>query len=189
MLLKRRAEQHKPISRFNYQSLCVELTTRSGTDCVDCTKDLSCCILRSVQKIPATIHGRNTDLMKVRLFNGQEISQVENYTAYKSLQHTKTRAGKMAYAIIDGRLELYGNDLLKYIVVEGPFNDPTDLVDFHSCGSDNTESCYDIRSDNFPIEESLVPTLRELVYKELSVSINLADDTKNDSTPNAPNQI
>jgi len=189
VLLKQRAEKHKPISKFNYQKFCVELECVSASDCIDCSKDISCNVLRSTKKLPVSIHGRNKDLLRVRLMNGEQVSYVSDYTEFKTLQYSKTRKNKMAYTMTNGYLEIYGNDILKYVVVEGPLSDPTDLVEWTTCGTTNTESCYDIRNDEFPMEESIFPTVRDMIYKELNVSINLMDDTKNDSTTDKQNQI
>lgn len=181
LLLRQRAEKHRGLSQFNNQKFCVELKCASNGGCIDCDKDINCNVLRSIKKLPSTIHGRNNDLLKVRTVAGMQLSKVSDYSEYKSLAFTKTRRDKLVYTISNGYLEVYGSELLKYLWVDAPLEDPTALVDWNTCGSDNTESCYDILSDEFPMEESLIPTLKEMIYKELGISRQMVEDERNDS--------
>lgn len=185
-LLKRRAEKYRALSRFNYQKFCVPLETVSESDCVDCNdcaKNLNCNILRSTKKLPTALNSRNTDVIKVRTIGGDQLSSVSDFSEYKSLQYSKTRKNKKVYSIVNGYLEVYNTDLLRFVIVEGVLEDPTALVDWNTCGSSNTDTCYDIQQDDFPLEESMFPIIKDMIFKELNLTIQLPEDERNDSRP------
>lgn len=182
MLLKQHYKDiKKEIPESNYQTICldlIEVPAISGELCEGGS------YLRTTQKIPDMMTLGSTRVFTEDYYQG-DISFVSRermkYVGYnKWLQN-------IIYASIGPDNHLYLKSFnpqylyLKCIKLTGIFEDPEKAEEASSCPEDNNENTCDPLDKSYPIEEALIPTLIELVVKELSGAVYKPSDTQNNS--------
>lgn len=181
LLLRRRIINNKRLSRFNYIPLCVKLERVSFFDC-SCISSTDCLVLKSTKKIPTVLSSRFKDLFNVYTMAGKQIGAT-TLDRFKTLKYSETRSNKPSVAIIDGYLYVFNNLFLKALVIEGIWEDPTELVDFNICdihGNTTTETCFDIRESEFPIDGDLHEDMYRIALDSIIQASNIPEDKIND---------
>ena len=168
-LLKESFTKYNLISPFNFQFIdCLPLEFTIIPDCPCVTP--GCKLLRTKIKIPKAINSRNNVFLKVYTPAGVEIP----FGSLDSLKYNKyslTKKDKDFYIIHNDHIVIYtSNNSLKNISVKGVFEDPTELLSILQC--DSTVICYDPKTQDFPIEMALIPSLNELVYIDIMKYMN-----------------
>ena len=165
ILKQRYSDLKKPIPESNYQTLCldlIEVPAISGEPCEGGS------YLRSTEKLPITMRVGNPRVYPMDFYQG-EITYVSRdrmrYVGYnKYLQN-------IIYCSIapDGYLYFKSWNpqflYLEKVKFTAIFEDAPAASDYE-CSSGEEDTC-DIMDRQFPIEDSLVPPLIELVVKEL----------------------
>lgn len=183
-LLSGRTEKYKMIGPNNIQSICVPLVRTKFHDC-ECI-EVGCDILKSAIEIPSVIVKDSKPLITVRFFSGGTLPYVtpEHQISNRS---SNVLVDAVGYYIKNRFLYIWNTLDLKAVIVEGVFEDPLVLRDFKICNEDGDiyDDCvYDPLKQPFPIDENLVFDLKQLVYKELGISLQLQSDTTNDGQSN-----
>jgi hypothetical protein len=179
-LLRQSMESSKNISKFNWQTFCLPLTPT--TNIFDCGCFEDDCELLQTSAIPSTISKGGKSLLKVLNFSGDQISYTP-IIRVSDLKHTKHFKNKTVYTLVNDKITIYNNNLLKCIVIQGVFEDPLELdglINVDGDGNPTGQCIFDKNTSDFPMDANLARAVRELVYKELLISYKLTQDAGND---------
>ena len=183
LVLKKEMEMaNRTLSSANMQNICLDLAPY--TDGEDPCGDVS---LRSTSKLPSLINEYKVTVYPAEYSAGDRLI----YTSMERLRfvtyNRMTRA--LIYAAKGPDSYLYvksGNPQYMYleqVTVRGVFEDFTEAAKL-GCESSEEEKC-DIMDTEFPLESALVPTVVELVVKELTGYKYQPRDTRNNATDDA----
>lgn len=185
-LLKQRyySDLKKQIPESNYQTLCLDLEKTEAIDGLPCEGGF---YLRTTKPIPDMLPFGITRLYTSGSYYKGDITFVSKdrfkYTGYnKYLQN-------IIYATLDpdGRIYLNSaNPQFLYLCnakLTGIFENAEEASELECDNEDNPEEC-DILEREFPLEDSLIAPLIELVTKELSPSIAAPEDKENNADDN-----
>lgn len=185
LLKQRYSDIKKQIPESNYQTICldlIEVPAIAGEPCEGGS------YLRSKEKIPTLMQIGNPLLHPIDYYQG-DIAYVSRermkYVGYNRFLQN------IIYASLGPDQYLYmksGNPQYLYmeqVRMTGIFED-TERAEELSCNKDSSSSC-DILDKDFPVEESLIPTLIELCVKELSGSVYKPKDDSNNALDDLSN--
>lgn len=186
LLKQRYSDIKKPIPESNYQTICLDLIQVPAISGEPCTGGV---YLRSKNKIPFTMKIGNPRVYPIDYYQG-EITYISRdrmrYVGYnKYLQN-------IIYCSLGPDNYLYfKSSNPQYLYLEkakftGIFQDSIQASGLQC--NDEGELCDPI-DRVFPIEDSLIPSLIELVVKELSGAIYRPSDDKNDAKDELANKI
>ena len=183
LLKQRYSDVRKEIPESNYQTICIDLEEVYGFPSLASAPCSSNRYLRSTKPIPYMMSVGSRLITTIDFFNGNI-----NYVDSERFQYTghNKYLRNQAYGTIapDSHLYLKSNNsqfyYLKKIKLTGIFEDSTALIGLQCPSIDGSTTC-DIMDMQFPLEESLVPPLIELVVKELSAFKYQPRDTENNS--------
>ena len=188
LLKQKYSDIKKYIPESNYQTICLDLIqvpAIAGGPCEGGT------YLRSKEKIPFLIKIGTPRVYPLDYYQG-EITYVSRdrmrYVGYnKFLQniiYCSLGPDNYLYFKSSNPQYLY----LEKVKFTGVFQDSTKASDLQ-CPDDNGDIICDVLDRTFPIEDSLIPPLVELIVKELSSSIYRPDDEINNAKDDLANKI
>lgn len=184
-LIKKEQEKQKATtdiaSEFEYQQICLDLERTPAIDGSPCTGGY---YLRTTQKIPKILEGNTPRVYPVDYYQGVNIS----YIPRDRMRFVGTN--KFLHNIIYVSL---GPDLHLYLKSSNPqfihlcklrmsaiFEDFDETADY-LCDEDASSMACDVLDMEFPVREYLVPTLIDLVVKELTGVKYAPEDTDNNA--------
>jgi hypothetical protein len=161
---------------------CVELEV---ADPVECCIDLppGCKLVRTVERIPNTIELHNSKLI-TRIGNINMMDKKFNFVPYERFifsGNTEYTKNEIYATLHDGRIYLKSNSMdlfaLKYIDIQGVFEDPTELAKFKNCSDEN---CYDDDS-KYPMNMWMEDYIKNALIEEyIKVTLRATKDMTND---------
>lgn len=184
-LIKKEQEKQRATtdiaSEFEYQQICLDLEKVPAIDGDPCTGGY---YLRTTQKIPKILEGNEPRVYPIDFYQGINIS----YIPRDRMRYVGTNKflQNIIYVSLGPDLHLYLNSsnpqflYLKKLRMSAVFED-FDEVSNYLCDDDGTSTSCDVLDEVFPIREYLVPTLIELVVKELLGSKFQPVDEKNNA--------
>lgn len=163
----REKESAEIASEFEYQQICLDLEKVAAIDGEPCTGGY---YLRSTKPIPKILESTQPKVYPVDYFQGINIS----YVSRDRMRYIGTNKylQNIIYVSLGSDLHLYVNSnnpqfmYLKKLRMSAIFEDFDDAAGL-LCDNDGTSTACDVLDAEFPIREYLVPTLIELVAKEL----------------------
>ena len=178
LLKQRYSDIKKTIPSSNYMEICLEMEAAPAIPSIPCELDFY--YMRSTKKIPSLMSFGNTKVFSENYFN-HEIPYVTKdrmrYIGYNRF------IPMSVFASIGSNEHLYLKSstadvtsitsLKMYAVFQ-------DAISASELLCPNIKAC-DILDREFPLEESLLPPLIELVVKELSRPIYLPEDKENNA--------
>lgn len=193
-LIKKEQEKQKATtdiaSEFEYQQICLDLEKVPAIDGEPCTGEY---YLRTTKKIPKILEDNQPRVYPVDFYQGINIS----YIPRDRMRYVGTNKflQNIIYVSLGPDLHLYLNSnnpqflYLKKLRMSAVFED-FDEVSSYLCNDGGDSMACDVMDEVFPIREYLVPTLMELVVKELTSAKyqpvdehnNAADDMSKVST-------
>ena len=180
ILKQKYADIKKEIPDSNYQTICIDLQRINSFDGDSCDGRG---YLRSIQEIPDTLTIGNTSVSTLDYFQG-EINFVSK-ERFKYAGNNKYLQN-MLYSTIapDSHLYIKSNNPQAYYLnkvrVTGIFEDSSKAAEL-ACEGDSADDKCDITEREFPLEEALIPTILELIIKELSGAKYQAADEQNNA--------
>ncbi len=184
-LIKKEQEKQKSTtdvaSEFEYQQICLDLEKVAAIDGEPCTGGY---YLRTTKKIPKILEGNEPRVYPIDYYQGIHIcfiprDRMRFVGTNKFLQN-------IIYVSIGPDLHLYLNSCnpqflyLKKLRMSAVFEDFDDASDY-LCDEEGESAACDILEGTFPMREYLVPTLIELVVKELVGAEYRVVDGKNNA--------
>ena len=173
-------DTNKKITKKNFKSICVPLERVKFGNC-DCIPDkFKCDVLKSTFEIPNFLWGsQNVYDVKGNYISYKRfiyLSRIKKHPAFKGI----------TFDIIDNYLYIFGTLTLKTVLLEALWEDITKLAEIPECndlGEPEGSNCYDIASDEFPLDESYILLAFDTVLKSLNITFKLKDDnTENNRT-------
>lgn len=182
-LIKKELDKQRTsdISEFEYQQICLDLEKVPAIDGSACTGGY---YLRSKVKIPKIMEGTQPTVYPFDFYQGIHIS----YVSRDKMRYIGTNKflQNILYVSLGPDLHLYLKSsnpqflYLKKLRLNAIFEDFDDASELLCDDGGETRAC-DVLDEEFPIREHLVPTLVELVVKELTGALYKPTDTKNDA--------
>ena len=173
-LIKKEQEKQKATtdiaSEFEYQQICLDLEKVPAIDGEPCTGGY---YLRTTKKIPKILEDNQPRVYPVDFYQGINIS----YIPRDRMRYVGTNKflQNIIYVSLGPDLHLYLNSsnpqflYLKKLRMSAVFEDFDD-ISCYLCDEDGNSKACDVLDEVFPIREYLVPTLMELVVKELTTA-------------------
>lgn len=189
-LAKQSLSKNGTLANQWFQSLgCIDLVESDPSEC--CAFPTGCIILRTDVAVPNTIEGATNLLSRVGPVDITEkpyqYVEFERVPFEGTNKYTKNLI-KWFVGSNDNHIYLLINNSnylamgLEVIHVHGVFEDPEQLVDFQQCSTG--EACFSADS-KYPIPDSMIPTLIEMVIKKFILPQSQAPiDSSNDSSTN-----
>lgn len=167
---------------FESQQICLDLEKVPAIDGSPCTGGY---YLRTLQKIPKILEGTKPRVYPKDYFQGINIC----YVSRDKMRYMGTNKflRNILYVSIGPDLHLYLNSSnpqflylrkVRMTAIFEDFDEATELL----CDSDGETKACDMLDEVFPIRDSLVPTLIELVVKELVGAEYKPTDEKNNAS-------
>lgn len=187
-LIKKEQDREKAsqdvASEFETQQICLDLEKVAAIDGSPCTGGY---YLRTTKAIPKILEGNQPRVYPIDYFQGINIS----YVSRDKMRFIGTNPylQNILYVALGPDLHLYLNSnnpqflYLKQLRLSAVFEDFDAVADL-LCDSDGNPASCDVLDMEFPIRDYLVPTLIELVVKELSGLKYQPQDVKNDAKDN-----
>lgn len=185
-LIKKEQDKEKSTtdiaSEFEYQQICLDLEKVAAIDGEPCTGGY---YLRTTQKIPKILEGNEPRVYPIDFYQGINIS----YIPRDRMRYVGTNKflQNIIYVSLGPDLHLYLNSsnpqflYLKKLRMSAVFEDFDNVSDY-LCDDDGSSTACDVLDETFPMREYLVPTLIELVVKELVGSVYKPSDDKNNAS-------
>lgn len=185
-LIKKEQDKEKSTtdiaSEFEYQQICLDLEKAAAIDGEPCTGGY---YLRTTQKIPKILEGNEPRVYPIDFYQGINIS----YIPRDRMRYVGTNKflQNIIYVSLGPDLHLYLNSsnpqflYLKKLRMSAVFEDFDNVSDY-LCDDDGSSTACDVLDETFPMREYLVPTLIELVVKELVGSVYKPSDDKNNAS-------
>lgn len=185
-LIKKEQDKEKSstdiASEFEYQQICLDLEKTAAIDGSPCTGGY---YLRTTKKIPKILEDNQPRVYPVDFYQGINIvfvprDRMRYVGTNKFLQN-------IIYVSLGPDLHLYLRSsnpqflYLKKLRMSAIFEDFDDAADY-LCDSNGDDTSCDVLNATFPIRDYLVPTLIELVVKELVGAEYKPVDQKNDAS-------
>lgn len=187
-LLKQRyyTDLKKQIPESNYQTLCLDLEKAEAIEGLPCEGGY---YLRTTKEIPGMLPFGITRLYTSGSYYHGNIELVSK-DRFKNVGYNKWQQNTI-YATLDPNRRIYLNSANpQFLYLEGEnklkvygiFEEAEEASEL-ACENKDAESC-DILDMEFPLEDSLIAPLIELVTKELSPSIAAPEDKENNADDN-----
>ena len=173
-LIKKEQEKQRATtdiaSEFEYQQICLDLEKVPAIDGESCTGGY---YLRTTKKIPKILEDNQPRVYPIDFYQGINIS----YIPRDRMRYVGTNKflQNIIYVSLGPDLHLYLNSsnpqflYLKKLRMSAVFEDFDD-ISCYLCDDDGNSKACDVLDEVFPIREYLVPTLMELVVKELTTA-------------------
>ncbi len=184
-LIKKEQDKQKSntdiASEFEYQQICLDLEKVAAIDGSPCSGGY---YLRTTKKIPKILDGNLPRVYPIDFYQGINITfiprdRMRYVGTNKFLQN-------IIYVSLGPDLHLYLKSTnpqflyLKKLRLSAVFED-FDNISCYLCDDEGNSTACDILNEEFPIREYLVPTLIELVVKEITSSKYQPVDSKNNA--------
>lgn len=185
-LIKKEQEKQRATtdiaSEFEYQQICLDLEKVPAIDGEPCTGGY---YLRTTKKIPKILEDNQPRVYPIDFYQGINISYVHR----DRMRYVGTNKflQNIIYVSLGPDLHLYLNSsnpqflYLKKLRMSAVFEDFDEMANY-LCDDDGSSMACDVMDEVFPIREYLVPTLMELVVKELTSAKYQPVDDKNNAS-------
>lgn len=179
LLKQRYSDIRKEIPDSNYQTICIDLERTNALNGLPCEGSD---YLKSTTKIPHMMQVGKQRISSMDFFQGN-ITYVNN-ERFKYVGNNKYLQ-KQIYGTIapDGHLYLKSANPQMYYIekvkVTGIFEDSSKAAELQ-CSENESTTC-DVLDATFPLEESLIPPMIELIVKELSGHAYQPADSENNA--------
>lgn len=178
ILKQRYSDIRKEIPESNYQTICLDLEQVNAIDGQPCT---GVDYLRSIQEIPNMMSVGKQKISSTDYFQGN--FSYTNNERFKYVGNNKYLKNQIYGTIApDSHLYIKSNNpqvyYLEKVKVTGIFEDASKAAELECDGG--TNAC-DVMDKDFPLEESLIPPVIELIVKELGGQKYQAEDTANNA--------
>lgn len=185
-LIKKEQEKQRAstdiASEFEYQQICLDLEKVPAIDGEPCTGGY---YLRTTKKVPKILENNQPRVYPIDFYQGINISYIPRDRM--RFVGTNKFLKNIIYVSLGPDLHLYLNGCnpqflylrkLRMSAVFEDFDEASDLL----CNDDGDSKACDVLDEVFPIRDYLVPTLVELVVKELTGAVYKPEDSRNNAS-------
>ncbi len=185
LLIKQYKDKGRSISGNYVQTLGkVEVQKASKHECCDIDTDIGDCIYRIVNPLPRAVDTNTWNLITyVGTVDGLNSWQRTTFNKVQFDKYAKYTGKRIKWYELNNYIYIVANGIknLKYINIQGVFEDPLAANDYRDCGCDG-EDCFKGYEFDYPMNSSDIPTIIKMIgATEYSMSNLLPRDDKNDS--------
>jgi hypothetical protein len=185
LLVKQYKDKGRYISPNYVQSLGkVEVQKASKHECCDLDNDIGDCIYRIVNPLPRPIDTNVLNLITyVGTVDGLKSWQRTTFNKVQFDKYAKYTANTVKWYELNNYIYIVANGIknLKYINIQGIFEDPLAANNYKDCGCEG-EDCFKGYNFDYPMNSSDIPTIVKMIAStEYSMSGLLPKDERNDS--------
>jgi hypothetical protein len=179
LLKQRYSDIKKEIPESNYQTICLNLERSNAIDGEPCT---GADYLKSVEKIPNMMQIGKRKVSSIDFFQGNfaytnnERFKYVGYNSFLKNQIYSTIAPDSHLYMKSNNPQLY---YLEKVKLTGIFEDSLQAAELQCEDIDN--EC-DVMDKRFPIEESLITPLVDIIYQFLNPSVQQSEDKQNNAS-------
>ena len=178
LLAQRYKDIRKEIPESNYQTICLDLKQVNAINGQPCT---GADYMKSLQEIPNMMQVGKQKISSLDYFQGN--FAYTNNERFKYVGKNKYLKNQIYGTIApDNHLYLKSSNpqmyYLEKVKVTGIFEDASKAAELECDGG--TNAC-DVMDKDFPLEESLIPPVIELIVKELGGQKYQSEDTSNNA--------
>lgn len=181
MLISQAIQKKQDTSDVWMQTIkATELTLVDVAECADLIAD--CKILKTINKIPNTIEvdGINS-ILSVTGVDGEPISKL-NYFKSKYKKYSKYTSDSRGWFLRNNYIYVIQDKELKYININGIFEDPSALESF-KCDNDPSWTA----DSDYPVSLKMASTITDIIIQtKIMALLRLPTDKTNDSSDEAP---
>lgn len=186
LLKQRYADIRKEIPESNYQTICLDLEQVNAIDGEPCTGED---YLKSIQEIPHMMQVGKQKITSTDYFQGN--FSYTNNERFKYVGKNKYLKNQIyGTTAPDSHLYLKSNNpqmyYLEKVKMTGIFEDASKAAELQCPDAEGNTAC-DIMDMNFPLEESLILPMIELIVKELGGQKYQAEDKENNASDDLSN--
>lgn len=181
-IVRQEKSANKWLSSMYIQDLpLVELQKADKHDI--CATAIDECVLRSINPLPKFIDTSFADLVTFVGTTSGERFERTTYNASAYISYSKYTGHKPKFYFVGDYLYIIQpkSNLLKYVSVQGVFENPLQALSYQKCGSIGCYLQYDFE---FPCSSTIVDTIIQLVVNEIKGSRIAISDKTNDSIDN-----
>jgi len=161
-------------SVHNRTRFCIELERVKHHDC-SCVA-VGCDVLRTLYKVPTpikmTVYSMTGDTI------GHSFDQELKFNMYDPIKSKAIR-----HNLHNQYLYIYNTLDLKYVQLEGTWENVADWIDVQYCGNDAQTSCVEIYDLESGIARTDTKDVYEQVFRLLQIPLSRPDDTNTDRNP------
>jgi len=180
--IKERADKFNKIPDAYYQSIdCfpMELTQMIDCDCID----TGCKVLKSTNKVPLFVTGRNMALLNVYTLLGEPISP-SSLEEVRWNKYSRTKKDKRFWFMWNEYLVVVDPDnMLENVIVRAVFEDPLSLEGLGACDG---VVCADPYEEDFSLPGEDLDYISNLSFSELQKMLMMPQDLENDAASIRP---
>lgn len=179
LLAQRYRDIKKEIPDSNYQTICIDLQPYNPFGDIACAGQS---YLKSVQEVPYMMEVGSQKITSADFFQG-DFAYIDN-ERFKYVGNNKFLKNQIYSTIApDKHLYMKSNNpqifYLQKAKVTGIFEDSSKASELNKCPEE--ETACDVMDMRFPLEESLIPPLIELIVKELGGQKYQSEDNENNA--------
>lgn len=180
-LLAQQATNLNHVSEWNWQQFPLKLVP-DKSHMIGCVT-VGCDIMRSEYKIPRPISSNLKDLIDVYTFDYSTII-LDSEQAYRNSKYDDVKKKQIMASIINGYLVVWNKPMLKYVLVNGVWDNILDWTSIPQCDNDGNytvDTCFDILNSEFKIDNKLKIATYQMVLDKLFPTLDRKKDITNDS--------
>lgn len=160
---------------------CLELEQVDKAEC--CDIETGCYILRSVQRLPVTVEGKDENLILAVTGLDDTTITPSNRFKYSYKKYSRYTGKNKGWFLKDNYLYVMNDTLLERVHVVGIYENPAEVGAFKDCSGD---PCWTIDSP-YPVSYKMSRDIVNIIKEErLKAFMAFPQDLKNDSTNEAP---
>ena len=184
-LIQRKAEKFHKLSDWNVKDYCIKLEKQKAHDC-SCAP--GCMTLRTKYKIPRPLMARNRPLLKAYTLDYDEIPLVTT-ADIRSYKYDTVKSSSLMGILHNQYIYVYGGTTdpvsPKAIIVSSYPKDVTEWTSIQFCNADGIETtpCFNIDSDDYPLDDDMALLAYEMVLTMLNISFKMPKDDTNNLNP------
>lgn len=176
----------KEIPDSNYQTICIDLEQSGAVNGLPCEGSD---YMKSVQKIPYMMQIGTQKISSLDYFQGN-FAYINN-ERFKYVGNNKYLKNQIYGTIApDSHLYLKSNNpqiyYLEKVKVTGIFEDSSKVAELQ-CPDEEGNTVCDVMDMAFPLEESLIPNLLQMIIQELGGQKYQAEDKENNASDDLSN--
>jgi hypothetical protein len=169
-----KADSKKYISKWSWHRFCVELEEATNHNC-GCIPQ-GCTAMVSVNKIPKAISSTKKDYVEATTLDGRTVGFTEEQNVkYDNLDPVK--ADKLRVSLYNQKLYVWNTNTLKYIQLNGLWEDITEWEDVRACNTDT--DCDPIYDLDLGIGEAESEAILRICLELLQIPMSKIDDQNN----------
>lgn len=181
LYIKQDIERNQDINNFSFkQRFNLELDNVENLD--NCFKVLDCTTKRTINEVPLPVKRKNMDIFNF-VGSSNKPFQLTDINNIEFLKYRKYDINLISYSYINNFIYVFNQPKLKYLTIEGIFEEPEKVLEFCSKDKCESDNCYNDDND-FPCSLDMIRRIEDTILNNKLKYINLQNDLEVKHTEN-----